>query len=198
MKFNLLIILVLSLISCTAKSNTTNSDCIDERFIYWEDLTSNEKDNILNTFEIEKNAINYYNGKFTISDNDETTRLLEIITSNTERQEIVSFYFYIFNQMCLKADGAISEIIGKYCQRIIINDPLYAINYFIGNKKILETYANLIGYELYFKEEGTSDIEYNFNDFKRIIGGKAIPKEKYSEILTEFFERIEISMKNTD
>lgn len=198
MRFNILIIFALSLISCASRSNTLNETCIDKKFIYWEDLSSREKDSVLNTFKIEKDAIDYYYGKFTLSDNDETMRLLESITSNNEQKEITNFYFYIFNQICLKADGAISEIVGKYCQKVIVNNPLYAINYFKRNKKILEIYANLIGYELYFKEEGTSDIEYDFKDFKKLIEEKVIPKEQYSEILTEFFERIEISMKNTD
>jgi hypothetical protein len=198
MKLNLLLLFVLSLASCSLGSNTLNFNSIDENFIYWEDLTNSEKNNILNTFQIDRNAINYYYGKFALSDNDIVTSLLETITANTEQEEVACFYFYIFNQICTKADGAISEIIGKYCQRIIINNPLYTIIYFGRNKKTLETYAKLIGYELYFKEEGTSEIEYNFDDFKKIIEEKAIPKEKYSEILTEFFERIEISMKNTD
>lgn len=198
MKFNILIIFTLSLISCASRSNTLNETCIDKKFIYWEDLSSREKDNVLNTFKIEKDAIDYYYGKFTLADKDGTMRLLESITSNNEQKEITNFYFYIFNQICLKADGAISEIIGKYCQKVIVNNPLYAFNYFKKNKKILEIYANLIGYELYFKEEGTSDIEYDFKDFKKLIEGKLIPKEQYSEILAEFFERIEISMKNTD
>jgi hypothetical protein len=191
-------VFVLSLISFTTNSNTLNSGCSDEEFIYWEDLNSSEKENILKSFEFEKNAVDYYNCRFTPSDNNETMSLLETITSIPAQEDVAKFYFYIFNQICLKADGALSEIIGKYCQKVIINKPLYVINYFKRKQNTLETYASLIGYELYFKEEGTSDIEYNFKDFKKFIEERATPKEEYSLILTEFFKRIEIAMRNTD
>jgi len=198
MKFNLLIFLVSSMVSCTPHENTLNWNYINEKFIYWEDLNSSEKDEILKTFSIDENAINYYNGKFSLSDNDNITSLLDIITSNVKHKEIACFYFYIFNQICLQADGEMSEIIGKYCQKMVINNPSYVFNYFARNEGILQIYASLIGYELYFKEEGTSDIEYNFKDFKKIVEEKAIPKETYSKIIKEFLEQIEISMKNTD
>ena len=170
---------------------------IEDKIIFWDDLSKCQKDSILNKVSINSEAIDFYNGKFKFADNDKCIKLLNIITSELDDENIVIFYFHIFNMICLNADGASSEILGKYCQKIILNYPLHIITYFEKNKKVQICYANMLGYEFYFKEQGTSDMKYNFNDFKNILIKDCILSSKQS-VLKMFFQEIENSMKNME
>jgi hypothetical protein len=168
-------------------------------YVYWEDLTDDQKDEILNSNAVNKEALAFYKGEQQVSDNSKTIALLDTLSSITSSEKkTTSFYFFLFNQICIKADGALAEMLGDYCQRIVLNSPEYVINYFIKNENVLKKYAQYLGYELYFKEEGTSAIEYNYSDFKKMLSGKLKNTEQYKDVLMLFYSEIEKSMKNTN
>lgn len=190
----------MSFISCTSRSESVSSNKLINEFRYWEDLTSDEQNVILNNSSVNRDVISYYNNSLNISDNKTSIALLETITSTYEidNEGLLMLYFFVLNQIVLDADGAVTESLGKYCQRMVLKNPTYIIKYFKRNKVIFQLYADLIGYELYFKEEGTSDIEYSYSQFKNIIEGSVKPSEEFRQILSEFFRSIEIAMKNAN
>jgi len=206
MKILTIYILCLFTVSCIranekVDSNKMNSEKIIQKTqqdssFYWEALNEDQKAEILKSKEINRTAIDFYHGKIKVGDNNITINLLDTITSFHNSKAISSFYFFLFNKICNTADGALSEILGSYCQRVILNSPSYVIDYFSRNDKIMRKYAELLGYELYFKEDGTSEIEYGYSDFKKILSGKLENKEKYNNILKRFYKEIEISMNS--
>lgn len=165
-------------------------------YIYWEDMNKSLQENILNSPATHKIAVDFYLGSFIISDNDSTIKLLNKITSKNSHSQENIFYFYVFNKICLKSDGALSEMLGAYCLKFILNNPELTLSYFKRNPEIEKLYAMFIGYELYFKEEETSDIEYNYEEFKNAIEIKTKNVPNYKETLLTFYNDIELVMKN--
>jgi len=199
MILKLIFILSSVFFSCTSNSGTgINRSLSDTTFVYWENLTEIQKNVIIKSESASKEAIEFYNGKFKIGDNDQTIALLNTLTSTYDKDKTAPFYFFLFNQICIKADGALSEILGDYCQRIVLSSPAYVVTYFSRNESILKKYAQYLGYELYFKEEGTSTIEYNYSDFKKLLSEKLANTEQSKDVLTLFYNKIEEVMKNMD
>lgn len=199
MILKLIFILSSVFFSCTSNSGTgINRSLSDTTFVYWENLTEIQKNVIIKSENTSKEAIDFYNGKFKIGDNDQTIDLLNTLTSTYDKDKTAPFYFFLFNQICIKADGALSEILGDYCQRIVLSSPAYVVTYFSRNEGILKKYAHYLGYELFFKEEGTSTIEYNYSDFKKLLSEKLANTEQSKDVLTLFYNKIEEVMKNMD
>lgn len=167
-------------------------------FIYWEDMTKTEQDNILHSPTICKNAVRYYLKSFRATDDKLTEELLNKITSNDNSNQEMIFYFHIFNQICLGSDSSLSEILGKYCMKFVLINPEFTLLYFKKNPKVEKIYAELMGTEFYFKEDGTSDIEYNYKDFKKPIETRIKNNPEYKEITSLFYHDIEIAMKRMD
>lgn len=197
MGLKLIFILISVFMPCTQyKGACINGSLPDTTFVYWEDLTENQRNDILNTENINKEAIEFYKGTLKIGDNDQTTALLNILSSISDKDKTAPFYFFLFNQICIKSDGALSEMLGNYCQRIVLSSPAYVITYFDRNKEILKKYAEYLGYELYFKEEGTSTIEYSYSDFKKVLSEKLTNTEQNKNVLTLFYSEIDKVIKN--
>lgn len=192
----LLLILFLVFFSVSCESSNQPRSCKEN--LYWENLSNVQKKAVLDSSEIDKYALSYYKGCFKPSDDSLTLNLLEELTNGRISCHAKAFYFHLFNQICMKADGALSEMLGVYCQRLMLSNSVYVLGYFQRNTNVEQIYANLIGYELYFKEEGTSTIKYNYADFKRILS-KGIGEDKvYEKILNDFFHLINVAMKNMD
>jgi len=105
----------------------------------------------------------FYNGEFLPSDDNKTFELLNILT---EKNEVVyPFYFHCFNSICKLSDGALAEVMGEPCLQMIYNYPNYTFQFFTRNPELFEKYTDLIGYELYFQEESTSNIEISKSEF---------------------------------
>ncbi len=170
----------------------------DMTFVYWENLKKKKKNDILNSCNISKDVLEFYKGNFNIGDNSQIVTLLNRLSSISDKEKATPLYFYLFNQICIKADGSLSEILGNYCQKIVLSFPSYVVVYLGKNEDILKKYAQYLGYELYFKEEGTSMIEYSYSDFKKMLSEKAIRTKQYSEALTLFYHEIEQIMNKMD
>lgn len=197
-------IVILSFLFFSCKTNLRSTSCYEtkyetkEDYIYWEDLTDTEKSNILNSNVINEKVIDYYNNKLILNDDQIMINLLDTLTQLNKNKEKIILYFYIFNQICSEADAAVSEGLGAYCQRMLLNYPLYIINYFNKNHSVKNTYANILGYEFYFKEEGTSMMEYNYAEFKEILKDSIEDTEKYRNVLKDFLLDIDTAMKSVE
>lgn len=189
--------------SCTNQSANVNdkqSIIVQEReYIYWDNLSELQKREVLLSDIIYKDAVAFYEGKLKLTDDNRMFALLDTLTSFKKNNEnLNSFYFYVFCQICNISDGSISESLGIYCQNAILNAPEYHLNYFSGNKNTFHKYIQYIGAELYFKEEGTSAIEYNYKDFRKLITEKIASNNTLDSIANLFFLEIEKMMKSMD
>lgn len=179
----------MSFFTCVGNNQKSNT-AEHPKYFYWEDMTDIAKDSVLSSTSINENVLKFYRNQQLISDNKFTYSLIDSIVNwhNNSRE----LYFYLFNKICNSSDGAVSEILGIHCLNIILNDPNYVLNYFRRDKNIERLYAQLIGSEFYFKEEGTSIIKYNYEEFKKIINNKINDDNK--SIKEEFYNFIEQTM----
>jgi len=192
------IVIILFFLSTFFTVNIVNAQCRNINNVYWEQINDSIKKETIASREINIDVVNYYKGYFRFTDNEKSFQLLDTLISVPKQVNIKALYFYLFNKICVKADGAVAEGLGNYCQKIIINDPVYVLNYFSYHNSTMKTYAQLLGYELYFKRKGTSDIEYNFNDFKKLVKDKIDNDINLQKTFTDFNSEIENIMKNMD
>ncbi len=175
-----------------------SAQCCNPNNAYWEQLSDDVKKETITSLKVDANVVNYYKGELKFTDDEKSSRLLDTLTSESKNGNAKALYFYIFNDICAKSDGAISEILGKYCQKIMLNDPLYVLNYFSTHNSIMKTQAQLLGSELYFKEKGLSDIKYDFNSFKKLVNEKIKDDTILKETFNDYNIEIEKTMKNMD
>jgi hypothetical protein len=195
MKKTILIICLFSII--------LNSFCQSK---YWEGMDENEKNKILNDKSINPDILKYYQGKSKLNSDDSNNKNKEILTSLTENtnDNLRAFYFFVFNQICLKSDGALSEILGNYCITMTAKNSKYVFEYFTEQIKInkfslFDNYVNFIGSELYFANKGNSDTEYNYNSYKdKINKVSATFSANEKHTLELFWKRIDKVMKNME
>lgn len=191
------ILIVLFVITLFCIQYVNASSVIDNNQ-YWEQMPDSLHKCILKTDSINKDAVQYYNGGFHVEDNNKTVAFLNILVGKQDNNEIRAFYFYLFNKICTKSDGAITSILGNYCQKMLINNPVYVINYFSSHSAIMRIYAMLLGSELYFKNEGTSTLKYNYRDFHTLINDEIGSDTHLKKTFVVFFKEIDILMKNMD
>lgn len=199
MAINKLLSLCLLFFSCIYPSANQTTGMQANEYTYWENISGSQKKEILSSNLVYKDAVAFFEGRFKLSDDNRTFTLLDTISSfRRNNEKFRSFYFYVFSQICIKSDGSVSESLGNYCQRAILNSTEYHLSYFAKNKSILNKYAQLIGSELYFKEKGTSTMEFDYKDFKDLLYKKTRGNKEFSKTLNILFIEIEKAMKNMD
>jgi hypothetical protein len=165
-------------------------------FIYWEDFSKKEQNEIIQDKIANKDVNNLAKGNFKIRDNDQTKILLDTLSKLPSDIKYKAMYFNLFNQVCEKADGALSEMLGNPCQSILLSDTEYVIFYLKNKPSLMKTYAQILGVEFFFKEDGTSDLKYNFTEFKKIVNKRLCDEPEYKSFLSSFYKEIELSMDN--
>lgn len=161
---------------------------------YWDDLSGAQKHAILNDLSSDISLL--YKKKIKVGDNKKTTDLLDTLSSFNQKN--APLYFFLFNEICLKSDGAFGELLGRYYLKIILNDPEYVFNYLSKNEEALIRYAEGLGYEFYFKEEETSSLPLNYNDFKREFNEKMKNSTHLKEALLKFHNQIVLTMRRME
>ncbi|MCF8304339.1 MAG: hypothetical protein K9I94_13770 [Bacteroidales bacterium] len=201
---SILIFFILNNQCLAQKSNDciSNSNCSNKKIHYWESIDDDYKEKIIFSGKINELAIDYYNGDLEISDDSVTTKLLDILVQFKKTDIEAPFYFFLFNKILISADGAASEILGKYCQKITLNNPIYILNYFSQNAPIMKKYSFLLGYELYFKQEGLSTLKYNLEEYENAMYKKIRPQfpknKKIEQTADNFFKEIKQTMKRME
>jgi hypothetical protein len=151
MKTTVKILFIVSMLSGAVFSQTK----------YWEDLGSRKKEKFLNDTNTNKLAIDFYYGKFKTSDDSLTIELLDKII---EKKDFNPFYFFLFNKILYSADGAIAELIGEYCYKIISDNNIIVLKYFVRQRKsdtdntLCIKYGNFLGWKF------AADIKSNVKD----------------------------------
>jgi hypothetical protein len=168
---------------------------------YWEDLSCSQKSEVLancNSVSIKR----FYEGKFIPTDDDKTRKLLDELVSSND--SILPLSFYLFNKICVKSDGALAEMIGKYCAEFLVKSSKYLLTYFSKerklkvNKPIWKEYARSIGCELYFKIDGTSVLKYSYERFKEILVSASKGNPENEETFKVFWQLVDETIKNMD
>lgn len=139
----------------------------------------------------------FYQGEFLPSDNDKTFALLDILVEKNE--VIYPFYFHCLNSICLLSDGALSEVMGNPCLKMVYNYPNYTFSFFKDNIPVFDRYNQFIGYELYFQKYGTSNVEISESDFLNYLKANLNLEDKEIEnFYKTFVDGIEQVKKNME
>jgi hypothetical protein len=158
-------------------------------------LDTNKINYYLSDSSLPKIVKEYFNGHFTAKDDDKTFILLDTLTSKNDH--FFPFYFSIFNSIVNKSDGALSEVMGEYCFKCIYHYPKETFLYFTENNNYIKLYAFFIGYELYFKESGTSDLKMNFSQFIKYLNNQLNLKDKkIKSVFDDFTSQMKEAMNN--
>ena len=142
-------------------------------FNFWELMSQTEKEHFLNNSNINKLALDYHSDNFKVTDDEQTFRLLDTLTHNNE---FFPLYYFLFNKICAVSDGALSEVMGPYCLKMMLNQPIFVINHFTFERKnfgksqyLYQLYAFFIGEEFYFYNKKMSELDYGFPEFKEML-----------------------------
>jgi hypothetical protein len=118
--------------------------------MYWEDLTEYSRKEILNAPGTFMPAVDFYKGKLIPNDDSLTFLLLDTITGAGNFNQL---YFYEFNEILKKSDGALAEAMGEYCGNMLYNYPNETFNYIINDtlikreNSLLKLYTDFMGWE---------------------------------------------------
>lgn len=115
----------------------------------WDSMSVEEQDAAISRLPHNSVVAQYIDRQFSISDEEQTERLLNELVSNTHDGPRNALYLHLFTEICLNADGAVGEIIGRYCMIILINNPQY-INILKSDGSMMDIYAQNIAEELYY------------------------------------------------
>lgn len=120
---------------------------------FWEQYSEAEKSGLLKSGAIETSVVGIYNGSFAIGDNVETFKLLDLLSDYkygcSQANAIVdAFYIHCFSKILRMSDGALSEVMGEYCIRIVKKSPEYTISYLKSHQEIRDAFVIHIGYEV--------------------------------------------------
>lgn len=166
----MLLLLLLSMIGYS------NSPCI------WSDMSSEQQQMTINMYPNNGSIMRFYNGNFILGDNEVTFRLLDTLVSKQDCCYKRALAIHLFNKICINSDGALSESMGYYTMRMLINNP-DCIYSFSKDPNILAIYAFYIANELSTTPESYSD----FIKYIESIGGGF----KMECVIQEFIKKVE-------
>ena len=139
--------------------------CSSNNDIYWEEIKDINKETVLGSSQISHDAKMAYKGTFMFSDNEETEKLLDELTTISKDAQINAFRFFLLNRILASSDGALMELCDEYAYSYMKRNTNYVLNYIAHNDTICQLYVNCISAELYFEE-------LNIEDFERTVSPK--------------------------
>jgi hypothetical protein len=138
--------------------------------------------------------LSYCNRRLSITDNNETIEFLEMISQKNDK--FFPLYFRIFNNIIENSDGAVSELMGPYCFRFVVNYPNEVLKHFMTNREDLKLYSMFLGAEFNFKEYGSSNLKMDFEEFKKSISQKVdLANIEIKTITDIFYSKIDSTKK---
>ena len=166
----LLYLVILFLYSCSLSNG-----------IYWEEIKDIDKETVLGSSQISHDAKMAYKGTFMFSDNEETEKLLDELTTISKDDQINAFRFFLLNRILASSDGALMELCDEYAYSYMKRNTNYVLNYIAHNDTICQLYVNCISAELYFEE-------LNIEDFERTVSPKV--KENNRAMYKTFLQKV--------
>lgn len=138
------------------------------KFKYWENFDGQEKQAVLGDANVPGIIKDLFYTQKPLGDDSETECILEILSEPQTDRGRHAFYFYMFNKLFFKSDGALAEMVAPYCYKLFIADSKYVFAYISRNSDLLDWYACNIGSELAFAELGVSEyLQMDYPTFEK-------------------------------
>lgn len=124
-----------------------------DSFLYWEDMTEKQQWEVLHLPEVGPVVKAYAANPWEVSDDEKSFSLLTELTSTCDDPYIQALYFYQFNCILTKADGALGEAIPDYVMLLVDRDPEYAFKYLQLHKEMYDCYVFMLACYFYYNDD---------------------------------------------
>ena len=176
----------------TRVKNITLTDC-DSHLIsnftdtsYWENLSPEEKKEVTDKVKRSKSIVaNYVQNTFTVGDNNQTDSLLSVLSKLPSNGEVKCLYFHLFNDIAIKSDGALAEMVGEYVKPMLLSDVDYVLTYIMDHKEYYTLYTSMLAENLYLKGADYDDSIRLFNQFRLELTTNPITDRKSGDTFCE-------------
>ncbi len=165
------------------------------RAVYWDEIPSQEQAEAKASGSIPLSVRRYVARAPGMSPKEKLFALDLMAALPDADPAVKAFYFHLFNERCLAADGEQTEVMGKYCIKAMLSDPAYVVTYLKGHPELHGKYALFMGTEFYFKVGGLSSIEYGYDTFRREVEKALGEDEALCGSFGELCTGIEAAMK---
>ena len=173
----------------TSNEDENGKAKIEKDCQYWDDLDENSKSEIIKSIDVDNNIMKLYLHEIKLSDNDMSAAILDTLCSSTDGYKRM-LYFYVLNENIKNADGAVSEMLGKYCVRYVNENTDYALEYFSKHQNVANNYADMIAAELYLSDTSISQYKQPL-----LHSAKSKRAKEYLPIFLKEIERALSSIK---
>jgi hypothetical protein len=155
-------------------------------YVYWEDLSAPQRMAVLRTPSLTREAVEYDQGRLVPTDDDRTFALLDAITAPwPDDPGVRAFYFSVLTRICAKSDGALSEALPTFAERVAAAEPAYVLTYLGRHKALLDKYALLLGGEFKSRETGRSDLPHTLAEFKSLLADRVAGHAALQPVLAD-------------
>ncbi len=155
-------------------------------FVYWDNLSSEKKEDVADKIKRSKSIVaSYVQNTFTVGDNNLTDSLLSALSNMPSNREVKSFYFHLFNDIAIKSDGALAEMVSEYIKPMLLSDVDYVLTYIMNHKEYYTLYTSMLAENLYLKGDDYYDSIRLFNQFRLEFTTKPITDRKSGNTFCE-------------
>ena len=151
-------------------------------FLYWEDMTENQQQKILNSSELPSIVKEFVNSPWKVSDDEKSLSLLTELTSDCKGPEIRALFFYQFNSILTKTDGALRVVTPNYVMSLVEKHPEYVFKYLQSHDELYDCY--ILELAFYFSFNTDTSIE----DCEEIMKQRC--PQSMTSWISSFFEGI--------
>ncbi len=135
--------------------------------IYWEDLSRAEQNLTITNIKSENSIVSLYvKNRCIIDDGEQIDSLLKVLTKLPKNDNNKCLYFHLFNDIAIKSDGAVAEMVCEYIEPLLLSDVDYVLPYIMNHKEYYSLYTSMLAANLYLKGIDYSDSIRLFNQFR--------------------------------
>ncbi|MDD5570461.1 MAG: hypothetical protein PHD97_04805 [Bacteroidales bacterium] len=176
------------------------SNAQSKKYIYWENLSAQQKIKALNDKKVTQYIRDCYAGKYTLDENiKQTLDLLDSIIKNKDTS-LTPLYYYLFIRLNSISGGYLSEVLGCHTVKLLLREPEFIINHLQidrlrrGNE--LNYFISNLAYEYYLTQTETLPGRPSFEILKEILKYKLKDSSaENKQILEILFEKTRVRME---
>lgn len=131
---------------------------------YWEDYDACRQQRIIQS-KAASIVKTYLEEKWTLTDDERTSLLLEELTSPQKDHDIKALYFSVFNSILfLNNDGSIGESLLDYVYNYFCHDPFYVINYIANHQEYSNIYKQELAMYCYMTDKNANTLKQEIDN----------------------------------
>lgn len=128
---------------------------------YWEDLSEDAQRQVLLSLDGHDILFNAYYEPSSIQDDGRLDLFLERVLAPDSMEEVLALKFYLLNQICICADGAIAEALPVTVIQFVFRHPHYVLSYLRDRSDLRSEYAFMVASELIYMSKGLSAVPFS-------------------------------------